>query len=411
MESASKAIATLRITASDVLKATSSFVDDPPGGEVDVGIGVLTGLISHLDGLRLRLLRQRGIVDRAVLSAELEVSRAEAAQVVKMIERLDGLAALQPAIENGLVSMSNARMIAEAITSTARREAATTDEAKLIELASTLTPVHLRRELDRWGRTIDQSVGDATAEDLRAQRSLEISKRASGMTEITARLDPESADLVATAIEARMKAEWDHETDTEHAARTATQRRADAFIGICADWLSGTATTTSNSAAIMRSRPHISVIVDLATLQTGTGVAVTERGTVLTAEAARRICCDAGISRIITNGPSQVIDVGREQRTFQNAARKVLTLRDRGCRFPGCNAPPSWCQAHHHNPWNNNGSTDTRNGYLLCTRHHHNAHEGGWTITGHPEGLLTFTSPTGLVLGSSPPGLAPALAA
>ena len=155
------------------------------------------------------------------------MSRAEAAQVVKMIERLDGLAALQPAIENGLVSMSNARMIAEAITSTARREAATTDEAKLIELASTLTPVHLRRELDRWGRTIDQSVGDATAEDLRAQRSLETSKRASGMTEITARLDPESADLVATAIEARMKAEWDHETEngTRCPHRNAAARR------------------------------------------------------------------------------------------------------------------------------------------------------------------------------------------
>ena len=111
------------------------------------------------------------------------------------------------------------------------------------------------------------------------------------------------------------------------------------------------------------------------------------------------------------DGLSQVIDVGREQRTFQNAPRKVLTLRDRGCRFPGCNAPPSWCQAHHHSPWNANGPTDTRNGYLLCTRHHHNAHEGGWTITGHPEGLLAFTSPTGLVLNSSPPGLAPALAA
>ena len=79
--------------------------------------------------------------------------------------------------------------------------------------------------------------------------------------------------------------------------------------------------------------------------------------------------------------------------------------------IPWMQRPTLLVPGHHHNPWNNNGPTDTRNGYLLCTRHHHDAHEGGWIITGDPEGLLTFTSPTGLVLSSFPPGHVPALAA
>ena len=108
---------------------------------------------------------------------------------------------------------------------------------------------------DRWGRLVDQAAGDDTEADLRSQRSLDTSKRASGMTEITARLDPESADIITTAIDAKVKAEWEHESESEHGERNATQRRADALRSICNDWLNG--------------------------------VAVTERGAVLSPEAAR----------------------------------------------------------------------------------------------------------------------------
>ena len=41
------------------------------------------------------------------------------------------------------------------------------------------------------------------------------------------------------------------------------------------------------------------------------------------------------------NSPSQLIDVGREQRLFEGGIRKALGLRDQGCRMEGCNAPPS----------------------------------------------------------------------
>ena len=391
----------LRHAADAVLEAAGKFAADPPPNEVDFGIGVLTGLISRLEGFRLRLLRTRGVVDRTVLSAELGVTRGEAAQLARQIERLAGLIALQAGIETGALSFSNAAMIADTLNTPARIAAASKDEATIVQLAG-LPAAQLFRALDRWGRLVDQAAGDDTDSDLRSQRSLDTMKRASGMTEITARLDPESADIVNTAIDAKVNAEWEHESESEHAERTATQRRADALRSICNDWLNSVAAATPDQTGASRARPHISVIVDLATLTDRAGVAVTERGAVLSPEAARRICCDAGISRIIMNGPSQLIDVGREQRLFKYGIRKALVRRDQGCRMPGCNAPPSQCDGHHIIHWADGGLTTTANGALFCHGDHDKLHEGGWTVTGDANAMLTFTSPTGLVLTSWP---------
>jgi len=47
------------------------------------------------------------------------------------------------------------------------------------------------------------------------------------------------------------------------------------------------------------------------------------------------------------------------------------------------------------------GRTAVDNGCLLCPRHHTCTHEGGFTITGGPNGTLTFFRPDGTVVGSS----------
>lgn len=373
---------------------------------IDESVAILSTVISRLEGLRIRLLRERGGVDRSVLSAGLGLSRGEAAQVEKAVDRLAALPALQAAVESGEVSMSKVRMVAETVTKP-RSEAAVRDEARLTALASSLSPAQLGRELERWGRTVDDEAGVATDEALRAQRSLDSRKKYTGMTEFIGQLDPESADIVNTALDARTKADWQNEPASEHHLRTSTQRRVDALVGICTDALNG----VGSGDASPKIRPHVSVVVDLATLRDATGSAVTERGTFITAEAARRMCCDAGISRILTNAVSQIVDVGREERMFSHALRKVLVLRDGGCRMSGCNAPPSWTQGHHIKHWINGGLTNHANGCLLCSRHHHACHEGGWTITGDPNGELVFTSPTGQRLSSWPSGISIRMAA
>ena len=406
----------LKEAAEALVLCAESFVDAHCTGEVDRGLAALSDTISRLEGFRLRLLRARGITDRSALSAEFGLARGEATQLEKSVERLTGLNPLQDAVESGAVSMSKARMIADIVTRD-RAAAAERDAAKLTSLAGDLGPTQLARELERWGRRVDEERGVDTNEDLRSKRSLTTQKRTTGMTEVIASLDPESAEVVASALDARVQAEWRGETADEHAERTSAQRRADALVGICRDWLNGFGATntggnsggaknaTASPSSSPKARPHVSVIINIDDLTSKTGHGVTERGTPLSSETVRRIACDAGISAIFTDSKHQIVDVGREQRTFTGAIRKVLVLRDEGCRFPGCNAPPSWTDGHHIEHWVNGGSTTTSNGCLLCNRHHHYVHEGRWTITGNANNELLFTSPTGTVLHSRPPGL------
>ena len=249
----------LEEAAEALVLCAESFVDARCTTDVDRGLAALSGTISRLEGFRLRLLRERGITDRSALSAEFGLARSEAAQLEKSVERLAGLTPLQDAVESGAVSMSKARMIADVVTRD-RAAAAGRDAAKLTSLAGDLGPSQLARELEQWGRRVDEERGVDTNEDLRAKRSLVTQKRSTGMTEIIASLDPESAEVVASALDARVQAEWRGETADEHTERTSAQRRADALVGICRDWLNGYGATNSDGGVGAKNADRKSVV-------------------------------------------------------------------------------------------------------------------------------------------------------
>jgi hypothetical protein len=54
---------------------------------------------------------------------------------------------------------------------------------------------------------------------------------------------------------------------------------------------------------------------------------------------------------------SQPLDLGRTTRVIPPHLRKAVIQRDRKCRFPGCQQPPSVCQIHHLIPWAKGGPT------------------------------------------------------
>jgi hypothetical protein len=60
-----------------------------------------------------------------------------------------------------------------------------------------------------------------------------------------------------------------------------------------------------------------------------------------------RVSCDCEISRIITDGPGVIIDVGRATRNISDALWRALVARDKHCTEPGCTVPPGFCDAHH----------------------------------------------------------------
>ena len=92
-------------------------------------------------------------------------------------------------------------------------------------------------------------------------------------------------------------------------------------------------------------------------------------------------------------GKSEVIDVGRRTRVVSPALRRAIVARDRGCVFPGCDAPAAWCDVHHLVHWSRGGPTNEVNCVLLCTRHHTVVHIGGWQLTRGPDGRIAAERP------------------
>ncbi|WP_241988542.1 hypothetical protein [Cryobacterium sp. TMT1-3] len=72
--------------------------------------------------------------------------------------------------------------------------------------------------------------------------------------------------------------------------------------------------------------------------------------------------------------------MGRDQRLFNREQRRALAVRDGGCRWPDCDRPPSWTEAHHLENWSEQGLSNIDQAILLCALHHLLLHNRGWKI-------------------------------
>lgn len=75
---------------------------------------------------------------------------------------------------------------------------------------------------------------------------------------------------------------------------------------------------------------------------------------------------------------AKTMQVATEQRFANRRQIAVVTARDRGCTFPGCDAPPGWCDANHVVPYSKGGRTEINNLALACSYHHHLLDRGEW---------------------------------
>jgi hypothetical protein len=95
--------------------------------------------------------------------------------------------------------------------------------------------------------------------------------------------------------------------------------------------------------------------------------------------------------------------------------RRHLSVRDRTCRFPGCNTRAQICDVDH-STRHPEGATCECNTELLCGHHHRLKHESGFTVRlgtdpGHPPGTVVITTPGGRVTHRYPDPLDPNIAA
>jgi hypothetical protein len=136
------------------------------------------------------------------------------------------------------------------------------------------------------------------------------------------------------------------------------------------------------------------VLLDYATLLSGTGAAKLDTGELISASLARRLACQAGVIPTVyqrlLGGRSVVLDMGRRSRFHTEHQRIALDLEQGGCTADGCDRPAGWCQAHHEIPWQDGGVTSVRNGRLLCPFHHRRAHDQNYDTTHLPDGKVVF---------------------
>jgi hypothetical protein len=257
-----------------------------------------------------------------------------------------------------------------------------------------LVPVRTGLSLRGTGRAMAVWKAHATAEGREpehADRAVHLSAGLDGTGILDGTLTPEVYALVATALRLA-------ETDADgEPARTPAQRRHDALGEVCRGFLDLQQTRPGG-----RHRPHLNIVVDLDDLVTGGGGQVID-GPRLDGVTIARLLCDSVLHRVVMAGRSSILDYGMSTRTIPVNLWNALVVRDEGCRWPGCDRPPAWCQAHHVQWFSAGGTTSIDNLALLCTRHHHRLHQPGWDAKLKPDGTLRVTDPTGTVRTSHPP--------
>jgi hypothetical protein len=161
--------------------------------------------------------------------------------------------------------------------------------------------------------------------------------------------------------------------------RTIPQLALDALIDLVELGVAG------DSAHIVgTNKPTVRLHVTATDLDRRAGVAQFEGQTasVSIATAERNVCATGFVPILFDKDGGQVMNVGRDERLFTRRQRIGLAARDGGCRFPDCDRPPGWTEAHHINEWDrDHGRTDIADGILLCRHHHLLVHTNGWRVT------------------------------
>ena len=226
------------------------------------------------------------------------------------------------------------------------------------------------------------------------RRALHVSTTLDGRTALDADLDPDAGQVVTTAL--RLATTDDTEAEP---ARTPGHRRADALVDVCRWFLDHQHTNPGG-----RHRPHVNLVVDADRRAAADPTAGrTGDGVTIDPTTVGRSLCDASIHRVVMAGRSTILDYGTATRTIPAPLFNTLVVRDRHCRWAGCDRPPSWCEGHHVHHWEHGGPTRPDNLVLLCSRHHHRAHQPGWHVKLLPDATLHITTPTGTVLRTRPP--------
>jgi hypothetical protein len=206
-------------------------------------------------------------------------------------------------------------------------------EAELVPSLVGLSVTDTSRAMSHWAAHAAALTDEPEAPE--SKRGLHLSQLLDGTWVLNGTLDPESGEVISTAL--RQAESPDSEAEP---ARTPRQRRIDALDDICRFYLDH-----QHHRPAGRHRPHVNVVIDFEDLQSG-GPGQVVDGPTLSGAVLRAMTCDSALHRLVMSGHSAVLDYGTSTRTIPTALWNALVLRDEHCHFPGCDRRSSWCEGH-----------------------------------------------------------------
>ncbi len=130
-------------------------------------------------------------------------------------------------------------------------------------------------------------------------------------------------------------------------------------------------TLASGTLGTHRGLPVTAIVtMTLKDLEAGCGYAMTGTGSRVSIRDAIRMASHAHHYLTIFDDNGRALYLGRSKRIASADQRIVLIARDRGCSFPSCTRPATWCQAHHLTDWIDGGTTDIDGLTFGCDMHH-----------------------------------------
>ena len=348
---------------------------------------------------------ERGLAQRkgapstaAWLRHRFNLTPAEAKKQTCLAAALDrDLETTRLALAEGELSPAHAQVVArtiEELPGEVDAEVRESAEAHLVELSARFDAAQLTKLGKRILHVVDPDAADAdearrlAEEEKRAwlRRELTFADDGHGTVWIRGRLPVAEAAPLRRAVDVLASPRPGDAGLPDN--RPAAVRNADAVAEL------GRRALAAGDLPIQGGEvPQLVVTIDWQKLRDQLAAGSLDTGERLTPAAVRRLACDAQILPAALGAEAVPLELGRSMRLFNPAQRRALTIRDKGCAFPDCDRPPSWCEADHVEHWVDGGASDLANGVLLCGFHHRLIHKGDWQVRIAADGRPEFIPP------------------
>jgi hypothetical protein len=266
----------------------------------------------------------------------------------------------------------------------------------LVGTLATLGITNTMSAVAHWRSRADALLDDG-APPIDPPRELHLARTLDQRLHGTLDLDDAAATELEKAIQNAQT--WEGTDDL----RSVAQRQGDALFDVAAFY-----NTNHDGDGTPRHLPTITLSADASTITTDVPEATNDdTGRPISPACTATYLCDCKIHVILRDANGAPEHFGRTTYSVPRTLFRQVAARDGGCRFPGCNRPVRFTDAHHINPWEHGGPTDYDNLMLLCRRHHTFTHQQRLTVKLLPNGSAHFTWHDGTHRTSEPRGAPP----